>query len=296
MQNVSCLLCNSTQQNLVVRARPHHAKEIEEFSIVRCTSCQFVFLNPQPSEYELAEMYRTAAAGSTTLNNELVAVDGRIRQLWRHLNYRSPAVKLIKNGPVLDVGCGDGALMEQMREAGIDVEGIEPGEQSCSQARAKGLNVSCTTISRAAIKPSYYRYVVLSHVLEHLSDPISLLRKLRDGLAPDGHLIVLVPNVKSPMSRLFGPYWHGWDPPYHLYHFDCDTLCQVIEAAGLKVTFSCQRGSPDDLRRSLSLFLGREHRYLLLRIATWPLFALLGRVGFGSELIVMAAKDDLKNG
>src|SRR5262249_42271987 len=78
-------------------------------------------------------------------------------------------------------------------------------------------------------------FIHVSHVIEHVRDPLATLRRVAALLKPDGTLYVATPNVESYGRRRCGEYWLGWDPPRHLFVFTPETLRHAAERAGLRV-------------------------------------------------------------
>jgi 2-polyprenyl-3-methyl-5-hydroxy-6-metoxy-1,4-benzoquinol methylase len=106
------------------------------------------------------------------------------------------------NGRILDVGCGNGVISRHLGRLGFNVLGIDVSEKTIEMARAINPmpNVKFQTKSAEELVASGERYdaVICSEVLEHLNDPGALLKVLYATLAPNGKLIVTVPNGKGP--------------------------------------------------------------------------------------------------
>jgi SAM-dependent methyltransferase len=75
----------------------------------------------------------------------------------------------------------------------------------------------------------------LSHVIEHVPDPVALLREIGRILKPGGRLVVTTPNSKSLGHGWFQRYWIGLDPPRHLNIFTLSALRECANRAGLHV-------------------------------------------------------------
>lgn len=98
---------------------------------------------------------------------------------------------------VLDLGCGNGALGAHLkRRAGREVVGVTFSEEEAREARARlDEVVVCDLEGFDAAGLGLFDCVVCSHVLEHLTRPEELLRRLRGSLTEDGVLVVALPNV-----------------------------------------------------------------------------------------------------
>ena len=139
-------------------------------------------------------------------------------------------------GRLLDVGCGNGIFLATMKELGWEVAGVEPDRQAARVAREQfGLNVHVGTLEEAGFADGTFDAITMSHVVEHLADPISALRECWRVLRKGGRLVVTTPNIESLGHRLYGKAWIGLDPPRHLFLFSPPTLRTCIERSGLQV-------------------------------------------------------------
>lgn len=135
----------------------------------------------------------------------------------------------------LDIGCGSGKLMVALVRAGWDVEGVEWDPHAAEVARrTSGRPVQEGDFRRLDLPQGAFDLVVLSHVFEHLDDPVGGLRRLRELLAPGGRLVLFYPNPESLEARLFGDAWFPWDPPRHLVLPPGDAVAQAARRVGLK--------------------------------------------------------------
>jgi len=121
------------------------------------------------------------------------------------------------------------------RRAGYQTEGLEISEWAAEQSRKQfGLAVKTGAIDDFDPAGVTYDVVVLFHVLEHLPDPLGALRRIRSWLNPGGAILVEVPNCDSDDAKGYGPEWKGWQPKYHLSHFNPETLRRSLREAGFR--------------------------------------------------------------
>jgi SAM-dependent methyltransferase len=177
--------------------------------------------SPWPSEADLdaayAEWYRPdggrfSGAGDTLLRRLRGTVARRID-------------RIAPPGRVLDVGAGDGTLLDALARSGRERLGLE---RQSHRADVAEYELSDLDPPWAAI--------VLWHSLEHLREPAEALRGAVDLLAPGGVLIVATPNAASLQAAVFGDRWLALDLPRHLSHVPAGTLLDLLRTLDLRVT------------------------------------------------------------
>ncbi len=142
--------------------------------------------------------------------------------------HQIPASRL--RGRLLDIGAGSGILIEQARKLGLEAMGVEPSIELQTRAVQHGLNVHLGVLPHIDIRGPFDIITVVD-VIEHVSDPIGLLRQARELLAPDGMLLVATPDRGSVAARLMG--WKWWHYRVaHIGYFDRATLGATIERSG----------------------------------------------------------------
>jgi 2-polyprenyl-3-methyl-5-hydroxy-6-metoxy-1,4-benzoquinol methylase len=142
-------------------------------------------------------------------------------------------------GHLLDVGCGNGDFLSKMQELKWIVQGIEIDEKAIIAARAKGLNVQCLTLEEANFEKNYFDVIVLSHVIEHVYDPESLLKQCYEILKPGGKIVITTPNFKSLGHKIYKGFWRGLEVPRHIMIFSENNLRNCSAKAGFKTEKLC---------------------------------------------------------
>ena len=135
-------------------------------------------------------------------------------------------------GKLLDIGAGSGILVEQAIIKNYDAEGIEPSNWLQNTAKNLQIPVHLGTFPNSkAVGP--YDAVTIIDVLEHVPNPVGLLKEVRKILSKEGVGMVSTPDVKSLIARLFG--WKWWHfRVAHVGYFNEDTLLKILDNAGLK--------------------------------------------------------------
>lgn len=140
------------------------------------------------------------------------------------------------NGRLLDVGCGNGSFLWQMRMLGWEVCGVEPDPKSAEQARAAGLDVRTGLLPQVSLPENHFDSVILTHVIEHLHEPLETLRRCWKLLKPNGSIAILTPNYDAAGRKCFGGDWRGLEIPRHLVLFTEHSLMQAMEKCGFTVS------------------------------------------------------------
>lgn len=206
--------------------------------------------NHQPGQY--CDLYRceccgTIAQPSLPRGDALLELYRRMRDdhyLDEEQGRRATARRLldaigrhVPSGRLLDVGCGHGLLLDEARQRGYEVEGLELSEHAAAHARHElKLPVRPHTVADlvAASDPPRYAAIVLADVLEHLDDPLAAIDQCARLIEPGGVLCLVTPDPASRTARLAGPSWWGFLPA-HTFLLPRWTLRDLLERRGLDV-------------------------------------------------------------
>jgi len=135
-------------------------------------------------------------------------------------------------GRLLDVGCGNGSFLANMKRLGWLVEGVEVDPKAVIQARSKGVEVWCQTLQEKRYPDNFFDAITLFHVIEHVHEPLEMLAECWRILKKGGLLILTTPNTQSLGRKIFREYWRGFEPPRHLYLFCRASLARAVELSG----------------------------------------------------------------
>lgn len=137
-----------------------------------------------------------------------------------------------KGSRVLEIGCSTGLLLQIFQQAGWETWGVEPSH-SYKTAQRRADKIIHSRFEEAALPENYFDVVVLNHVLEHVSDPVSILAKVKHVLKKGGIVYIDVPNFGSWGRQVEQQYWPLLLPYEHVHHFTPKTLSKTAEKAGL---------------------------------------------------------------
>jgi len=137
---------------------------------------------------------------------------------------------------LLEVGCGSGSSLAQMRDLGWRVMGVEIDPRAAKVAsECRQLPVFVGTLEEAQFPEGSFDAIVMNHVFEHVPDPIALLKECYRLLSPGGNLMLAMPNLDSLGHWIFRQHWVALDPPRHLYLWRVATLSKVLRDTGFRV-------------------------------------------------------------
>ena len=186
-----CPVCGG-HTSLVIYSEAHDPITLDTFSVVKCSGCGLAYTTPRPLAMDryYPSFYRKYSRVVTRVLGMLY--DMRVSR-W----VRSKP----QTGSVLEVGCGPGLMLAAFKRHGWRVSGIERNEEAAETARrVPGVELVTTSIETL---PANARFdlIILFQVLEHIGEPVALLRECAERLQPGGNLIINVPNFASWQSR-----------------------------------------------------------------------------------------------
>jgi SAM-dependent methyltransferase len=161
----------------------------------------------------------------------------RLRSLafWRRAKRERQAVPWHGRGRLLDFGCGGGAYLDRMNKLGWQVTGLDTSPVAVARIRRdRGLQALVGSLPHPQLERGSFDVITMWHSLEHVHEPLEVLKAAHALLSPGGKLLVAVPNIDSLAFRWFGMAWYALDLPRHLTHFSPQTLPLMLERAGFR--------------------------------------------------------------
>jgi SAM-dependent methyltransferase len=240
----SCPACGSTRLSLldVLRVRGDMTGRRLTF-LAGCEECGLLFCNPLPQPDKLEGFYGDTgvwAQEHAERAAHLAAVherrlrrrkkggsDVRTRKRPRLLEALEPYIPVTSPAPgarAIDFGCGEGKLLNWLQDFGWDTFGIEPS-----------IDVAFLRHHRLAAPPQdgSFDVAILHHVLEHVPNPLEILRQLAATLRQDGRLFISVPRLDTLPQH--GDFHYCINGRNHLVAFTEACLQSLLARAGFEV-------------------------------------------------------------
>jgi SAM-dependent methyltransferase len=261
---VACPLCGGHEFFEVVRAPDPHYGVPGLFPIFRCRDCSLQFLNPQPTPDFLATAYPSDYY-SYTLRQLPTGWRAYRRKLTRLLRYiiafeagKTGDPTFERPGRMLDIGCGAGDFLLEMRARGWEVHGVEMSKRAAEAGRQQGgLDIFGGTLRDARFPDGHFDYIRSNHSFEHIDNPREVLKEIRRIIKPGGKLFIGVPNIASMPARLFQSYWYNLGPPTHPFGYCPNSLKMFLEQEGFSVEKLSCNSTFSGLNGSVQIYLNR---------------------------------------
>jgi 2-polyprenyl-3-methyl-5-hydroxy-6-metoxy-1,4-benzoquinol methylase len=235
-----------------------------EWAMYRCSVCESGYLDPRPTGNSIGLAYQRYFTHDEIVDFRSLSFSRKVRRTlangyrnWRYGTKCRPATVLgvVALAPLpaaraiidagmrrlqkaeagkrlLDVGCGNGSFLLLARSAGWDVFGVDFDARAVEAANRQGLNVRLGGMEELDPALDQFDVITLSHVIEHVPQPVMMLQRCYELLRPGGGVWIETPNISSQGHRLFGKNWRGLEPPRHLVLFTLESMKGALKTAG----------------------------------------------------------------
>jgi SAM-dependent methyltransferase len=251
---------------------------------------------PTVTDRELAAFYPATYGPYDEMTTAAVRLVSRAIRAWQGSQALKtfPMRALMAAGPGagLDVGCGRGDLAASLIDRGWQMTGVEPSPDAAAKARARGVDAWVGTLSDFELEPGRYDAVVFQHSLEHTTDALTDLARVRMAMRPGGLVAITVPNFSNWQARQLRSHWFHLDVPRHRAHFTPAGLAALLGRVDLELVELRTSTSAVGLPASLQYALAGRCLFpagLPLRVAgglcavALPVSAIANRIGGGGD-------------
>jgi 2-polyprenyl-3-methyl-5-hydroxy-6-metoxy-1,4-benzoquinol methylase len=233
-----CNLCGSDDPAPLFEAKDRLHGSEEPFTYVRCKRCGLVYMNPQIARDEIAAFYPATYNPFQSQPKRQLSDEHKLRRAARRRPFGTfICKKLNRQSRLLDVGCGSGGFLHEMRIlTGCQTFGLDISQLAAKAAIENyGLDIHVGTILAAPFPEKYFDVITAWEYLEHVDDPSGVLSKMSSLLKNDGSCVISTPNFDSFNRRLFKDRWYALDCPRHLYLYSPTTIGGLLRKNGLSV-------------------------------------------------------------
>lgn len=235
----ACVICGESRSAIIAQGYDYEIQTCANmWSVRQCAGCGAGRLDPRPDLAALSVIYPSnyySYAMSDTLS-PFVLWGKSVLDRWKFGGILRALRKPARS--YLDVGCGDGHYLELMANSGVARDKIFGIELGVSPAlRESGFQVFDGRVEECdRIAPHSLDLVSMFHVIEHVADPVLVLRRIHGWLSQDGILALETPNIASLDARIFRRgWWGGYHFPRHWVLFDPPSIAKALEQAELEI-------------------------------------------------------------
>lgn len=306
---VACILCGGALKKGLGGLFDTRFGLDGSYEVRLCPSCGLEQTSPIPTLPALKALYESHynfGGERDTLYTNLRArlFSSFLYRLWIRLDGDLSFHGSKGTGHLLDVGCNEGRGLKIYARNGFEVEGLELNAAAAARARVTGFKVHVCELADLNAN-CRYDVAVLSNVLEHSLDPRSMLINVNRILKSGGKVWISCPNSQSFCRKLFGVHWINWHVPFHIAHFDAESLANLLRETGFSnvltrpispaiwVTHSiiakvfARKARPTrEIRNAVLVVI----LLIFVRFVLFPVLWLMNQCGRGDCLLVTATK------
>ena len=245
-----CSICSGSEFNFYTSGYDYEMETCSnKWIFKKCTRCAHVQLDPRPAPSTLNTIYpkHYYSYGITKKLNPIALFGKNI--LDRFKINRILNILNIQLGNYLDIGCGDGRYLRSVQLIAnlsrSNIYGLELNPEVVNELCDEGFGVFCEKVETCnEILNNSISLATMFHVIEHVDNPVAVVKKISGWLVPGGVLAIETPNLDSMDAKLFkDKYWGGYHFPRHWHLFDEKTLSNLLRREGIEpILISYQTG------------------------------------------------------
>jgi len=232
MKYIDCPLCGCNKVNLLFKTKNNSPV----FSIFSCGICHNAWTHPSPSRIDYQSNDFHANTSRLDEDRSVQTIDDLPDEWKKSIIMQVSLLRrtLLPKAKILEIGCGEGLLLDKLCNEGFQVQGIEPSITGSQRGKSKGLDIINGYFPNQLLN-GMFDAVVISHVLEHCEDPVNILKEITKLLSPNGYLLLIQTNYKGAIPFLMKEKWYAWVPKEHYWHFTPHGLNFLAKNIGFKM-------------------------------------------------------------
>ncbi len=233
----NCPVCGKSSFQIILTAQDHTVSK-KMFDICRCGQCGLMFTQDVPGPEAIVSYY-----ASDNYISHSDTQKGTINKLYHLIRKKTLLAKMRlvqketgkDRGRILDIGCGTGAFLFTMQQAGWSSTGLEPDTNARSKAKKLYQIDLLPSDELFKLSSESFDAITLWHVLEHVHQLHEYVEQVKKILTENGRLFIAVPNYTSHDAKVYKENWAAYDVPRHLYHFSPQSMKVLMNFHGLQI-------------------------------------------------------------
>lgn len=260
----SCMICGAEGELKYSNLNDRNFGNTKNWNISKCTNsmCELMWLNPMPTKLDIGKAYESyythVEQKKSLLNISFIEKAylsikynyyptlSSLQKLFGYLVYVLPIIKnkfdfsilylpAVKNGKVLDFGCGNGWTLNNLKKVGWDCYGLDFDNKAVEYCKSQGLKVNLGDIQSQNYPDEFFDAITINHVIEHVHEVDDLLLNCYKKLKKGGKLVIATPNTENWQHYFYKQYWFQLDPPRHLHLFNIKNLESIVSRNNFNV-------------------------------------------------------------
>ncbi len=232
LNQMECILCNSSDQNLMFKSiKDFEYKTNKPVDYLICKICGLISQHPLPESELLPnfypEDYRNYLPVKENLFSELKKIQFK--------NLTSKIEKYINNreAKILEIGFGNGQLLLGLKDRGYkNLFGTDFTNRVFPSLMDKGIKLQVSNVEESFSFNETFDLIIMNNVIEHFLDPVKVLVNCKNNLVKDGKVILITPNSNALEFSLFKNYWAGFHAPRHTFLFNNGNIKMLGDKLG----------------------------------------------------------------
>ena len=219
-----------------------------KYKVINCKYCKFIHINPIPTNEELENLYQNEYYQKTKpdyiIGNEK-DIAYQNYTFDEKLDFLESKISG-KQKKILDIGSGPGFFLRRAKKRGWNVLGIEPSPIACKYSKKEKIPTIQKFFHDVNLKEiGKFDAIHIFDVLEHVNDPMNVLKKSYSLLKKGGIIIIEVPNDFNPLQKIIQKsfkkkeYWVTLSSKLkkfdHINYFDFQSISKLVEKTGFKI-------------------------------------------------------------
>jgi SAM-dependent methyltransferase len=239
MTTVDCHVCGSDKVELLAVGEDfEYRTSPDSFLTVRCRDCGLVYMKHRPDMCELDRIY-PIDYHAFNFSSKQFGLIYKVRRSLEAKRLLRACKGLGDHAKILDVGCGDGFHLNLLRDFGNkswQVEGIDMSDHAVRAGREQGLTIHHGIVQTCELEQGTYDLALMIATIEHLDDPLTVLKAVKKLLKPGGRVVIVTDNTDTLDFKIFHQrHWGGYHFPRHWSLFSPATMRQLATNIEMEV-------------------------------------------------------------